>query len=228
MYFYDGQYFLLTLRRKIILFLIAISVISFGNGITIAANLGSAPWTASTVNLSETFNQGKFIFLLLEAIIAAIVAVLLTNKQHIKQSLGNVLFGVIFSFLVAQIASFFIPVLSKIPIPVLLIIDFFGIWCIGIGISIIQRSEFVMHPLDDLTNITRFKFFKGNATKGQISNFIFAIGISAVCFIFTKHISAIGVGTIYAFFFQGKNIAWGDKHIFKNLYHLDPTKVRTK
>lgn len=120
---------------------------------------------------------------------------------------------------------FFQPFIVGLPLIIKILIDLIGIWAIGVGISIIQRTNFVMHPLDGLTNLARFKFFHGSAPLGQISNFIVAVSISLVCWLISGKILGYGIGTLYCFFLQGNNIAWGDKHLFKHLLHIDPTKL---
>ncbi|WP_439425201.1 hypothetical protein ACKP2L_07315 [Oenococcus alcoholitolerans] len=225
MYFSDGQYFELTLKQKISYFFISLLIISIGNGISIAAQLGAAPWSASAVNLSLTTGQPIFLFLTIEALLAVVINAFLVDKVNWFKFFGNIIFGLLFSFLVSQTAKLMSGSVGSLPLIGKLVVDFIGIWMVGVGISVIQRANFVLHPLDSLTNLARFKFFHGSAPLGQFSNFIVAISISLICWLISGKIDSVGIGTAYSFFFQGNNIAWGDRHLFKNLLHIDPTKI---
>lgn len=225
MHYYNGQYFELTLKQKLIYFIIALLLNSFGNGLSIAAQLGSGPWAAAAVNLAYVSKLPIMLFLALEVIIAALINLILVEKIHWEKFFGNIIFGLLFSLIASEVANWFSPLISSFPFFLKIIIDFFGIWIIGISISLIQRDNFVLHPLDNLTNVCRFKFFHGSAPLGQISNFIVAIAISLICLAISKKIFSIGIGTIYSFVFQGTNIVWGDHHLFKHLLHVDPTKI---
>ncbi|EAV39030.1 hypothetical protein R5P91_05215 [Oenococcus oeni] len=225
MYYLNGEYFELTLKQKITYFFISLAIISFGNGLSIAAQLGAAPWSASAVNLANVTHLPTMLFLAIEAILAAVINLFMVEKINWRRAIGNVIFGLLFSLFVAEFANLFHPLLAPLSLIPKLIVDLFGIWCIGIGISVIQRANFVLHPLDNLTNVARFKFFRGSAPLGQLSNFIFAVTISLICWALSGKLLSYGIGTIYCFFLQGNNIAWGDKHLFKHLLHIDPTKI---
>ncbi len=141
----------------------------------------------------------------------------MVEKINWRRAIGNVIFGLLFSLFVAEFANLFHPLLAPLSLIPKLIVDLFGIWCIGIGISVIQRANFVLHPLDNLTNVARFKFFRGSAPLGQLSNFIFAVTISLICWALSGKLLSYGIGTIYCFFLQGNNIAWGI-NIFLSIY----------
>ncbi|MFT8324405.1 hypothetical protein [Oenococcus sicerae] len=225
MYYLNGDYYELTLKQKLSYFFISLTIISFGNGLSIAAAMGAAPWSAAAVNLSNITHLPTMLFLAIEAIFAAAVNLLLVDHIDWHRAAGNMVFGLLFSIFVAEFANFFQPFIVGLPLIIKILIDLIGIWAIGVGISIIQRTNFVMHPLDGLTNLARFKFFHGSAPLGQISNFIVAVSISLVCWLISGKILGYGIGTLYCFFLQGNNIAWGDKHLFKHLLHIDPTKL---
>ncbi|MGX7052162.1 hypothetical protein [Leuconostoc palmae] len=222
MYYIDGQFYQLGLKQKISFFIISLIINSFGNGLSVASSMGSAPWTAGAANLANLTGWQIGIFLAAFATIIAFLNMVLAMNFNWARLTGNIIFGLSFSFLVSLFSAFFISFgIHQLPWWIRLPIDFFAIWNIGVAISIYQRVNWVLHPLDDLTNILRFDYFHGNASKAQMSNFIVAILISLVAFIFSHQFVALGIGTIVSFFFQGKNIAWADKHIFKHLVHGD-------
>lgn len=222
MYYIDGQFYQLGLKQKISFFIVSLVINSFGNGLSVASDMGSAPWTASAANLANLTGWQIGIFLALFAIAVAFLNMFLAMNFNWPRLLGNVAFGLSFSFLVGLFSSLFINLgIHTLPWWLRLPIDFFAIWNIGVAISIYQRVNWVLHPLDDLTNILRFDYFHGNASKAQMSNFIVAIAISLITFLFTHQFVALGIGTIVSFLFQGRNIAWADKYIFKHLVHGD-------
>ncbi|MGX7042651.1 hypothetical protein [Leuconostoc holzapfelii] len=222
MYYIDGQFFQLGLKQKISFFAISLIINSFGNGLSVATAMGSAPWTAGAANLAHLTGWQIGLFLALFATVIAFLNMLLAMNFNWPRLLGNVLFGLSFSLLVGVFSNFFIQIgVQTLPWWARLPLDFFAIWNIGVAISIYQRVNWILHPLDDLTNILRFDYFHGNASKAQMSNFIVAIGISAVAFLISHQIVALGLGTLVSFFFQGRNIAWADRHLFKHLVHGD-------
>ena len=222
MYYIDGQFFQLGLKQKISFFAISLIINSFGNGLSVATAMGSAPWTAGAANLAHLTGWQIGLFLALFATVIAFLNMLLAMNFNWPRLLGNVLFGLSFSLLVGVFSNFFIQIgVQTLPWWARLPLDFFAIWNIGVAISIYQRVNWILHPLDDLTNILRFDYFHGNASKAQMSNFIVAIGISAAAFLISHQIVALGLGTLVSFFFQGRNIAWADRHLFKHLVHGD-------
>ncbi|MFT8812212.1 hypothetical protein [Oenococcus sp.] len=225
MYYSNGEYFELTFKQKLSYFFISLVIISLGNGLSIAAAMGAAPWSASAVNLANVTHLPTMLFLAIEAILAAVVNLFLVEHINWQRTCGNVIFGLLFSLFVAEFANLFRPLFVGLATIPKVVIDLFGIWCIGIGISVIQRANFVLHPLDNLTNVARFKFFHGSAPLGQLSNFVIAVSISLVCWAMSGQLLSYGIGTAYCFFLQGNNIAWGDRHLFKHLLHIDPTKI---
>lgn len=46
-------------------------------------------------------------------------------------------------------------------------LNFFGVFLIGVAISIYQRVNIVLHAQDDLFQIIRFRYTKGNATNSH-------------------------------------------------------------
>ncbi len=100
-----------------------------------------------------------------------------------------------------------------------LIIDIIAIIFVGCGVSITQRLQFILHPLDDLTNLTRFMFFNGNAGIAQIVNFAIPMVISFAMWAITGSIVAVNIGTLVSFFFQGLVISIADQRVIGHLDH---------
>ncbi len=222
MYYIDGQFYPLGLKQKISFFTISLVINSFGNGLSVATAMGSAPWTAGAANLAHITGWQIGIFLAIFATVVAFLNMWLAMSINWPRLIGNVFFGLSFSFLVSVFANFFISLgVDSLAWWWRLPLNFFSIWTIGVAISIYQRTNWILHPLDDLTNILRFDYFHGNASKAQMSNFIIAIAISLIALTDKHSVVALGIGTLFAFLFQGRNIAWTDRHIFKHLVHGD-------
>ncbi|MDF7637603.1 hypothetical protein PT274_04935 [Leuconostocaceae bacterium ESL0958] len=216
----NGRYFELSLRQIAFYFILSLTMDALGNGLSIATNLGSAPWTASAANVAHVTGLPIALFLAITTVLVATANVFFAKKFIWKRYFGNIAFGLAFSFMAGLFNSWFLalgvgtwPVWLKIPT------DLLALSIIGAGISIYQRVNFIMHPIDDLTNILRFSYFKGSAPKAQISNFIVAILISITCLLLSGSVVALNIGTAFAFFCQGFIIAWSDQHIFGHLVH---------
>ena len=98
------------------------------------------------------------------------------------------------------------------------LINFLGVTFIGVAISIYQRVNLVLHPADDLFQILRFRYFKGNATLAMWASYI-PPTIMALAAIPAMGLANFGLGTIFALLFQGGITGLADKLIFPKLKH---------
>ncbi len=99
--------------------------------------MGSAPWTASAANLSNTTGWQISIFLAITAVSVAFLNMWLAMRINWLRLLGNIFFGIAFSILVGVFANYFVSLgirqLSwwwRIPL------DLFGIWTIGVAMLV--------------------------------------------------------------------------------------------
>ena len=77
----------------------------------------------------------------------------------------------------------------------------------------------MLHPADDLMQIVRFKFFKGNSSLAQLVVFMPPIIAIIVSYALTHQIYAINIGTVFALLFQGGLVGIFDKIVFPDLKH---------
>ena len=82
----------------------------------------------------------------------------------------------------------------------------------------------MLHPVDDLMQIIRFKYFKGNATIAQLVVFMPPVIAIIVAVLVSHHIYAVNVGTIFALLFQGSLVGLADKYLFPSLKHQNLDK----
>jgi uncharacterized membrane protein YczE len=205
-----------------ILKLLTVSLLlnAIGNGLSISTNMGSAFWTASAANLANITGISISVFLISYGVLVTIVNALLVKKFNLIRSAGNLTFVLFFGTFVGIFTNFFNYLgVGKLPFVIRIPLDFIGIICIGLGVSIYQRISVVIHPVDEMTSIIRFNFLKGNVVKAQLVNFAFPIMLVSIIFITTHSLVAVNIGTIFALLFQGSIIAMGDKYLFKKLKH---------
>lgn len=220
MYHRDGRYFELSWRQIYFYFLLSLTLDALGNGLSVATNLGSAPWTAGAANLAHVTGVPISIYLAATTVLVAIANIFLAKKFVLQRFLGNITFGLLFSFLAGFFNTIFVQMgVRTVPLWLRIPLDLFGVAVVGVAISVYQRVNFILHPIDDMTNILRFSYFRGSAPKAQISNFIFAIGISLACWAYSGSIVSINIGTAVSFFLQGQIIAWSDNLVFPHLVH---------
>lgn len=98
------------------------------------------------------------------------------------------------------------------------LINFLGVTLIGVAISIYQRVNLVLHPADDLFQILRFRYFKGNATLSMWASYI-PPTIMALLALPRMGLANFGLGTIFALLFQGGITGLADRIIFPKLKH---------
>ena len=210
----------LTLQEKIYYLSISILLNTFGNALTISMNMGSSMWTAASVNISNYFPIQLGTVLLCNALLGIILNIMIDKKIDIPLSIGN--FAFIFPFSV--MVQFFVQGMGWLGLPGLpiwlrLVLNITGIFLIAIAISIYQRVNWIIHPLDELTNTIRFKFCNGNPVHAQLLTFSIPIAMLIIMFALSGHLYAVNLGTIAALLCQGSWIGWADKRVFASLPH---------
>lgn len=210
----------LTVSGDVIFLIISIMINSFGNALTVSLNLGSALWTASSVNLAHLFDFSLTGVLFWEGVAVVLSNALIIHKFDPRRILGNFVFMIPFSYLVGMITNLLSHTgLNTLPLVVKVILDLCGILFIAAGISIYQRVNIILHPNDDFMQIIRFKFFHGNAALAQTISFLVPVTIIALCVLGNHNIWAINIGTVFSFLFQGYFVGLSDKIIFPKLQH---------
>ncbi|KRL44955.1 hypothetical protein [Lacticaseibacillus manihotivorans] len=192
----------------------------FGNGMTVAMNLGSALWTSSAVNLSHAFDVSLLTILLIEGVAVVLFNAAVLGHLDWRRIAGNFIYMIPFSFLVSGFADLIkMTPLVTLPLVIRVALDLIGIMCIGCATSIYQRINVVLHPNDDFMQIIRFKFLHGNAAIAQPVSFLPPILIDILCVSFTHQIYAINIGTLFSLVAQGAVIGFADTHVFPKLKH---------
>lgn len=67
--------------------------------------------------------------------------------------------------------------------------------------------------------ILRFKYCRGNAGVAMWLSYIPPTVMAIIAYLINSKFQNFGLGTLFAFFFQGGITGWADKHIFPNLKH---------
>ena len=150
-------------------FIFSIFLNSLGNALTVAINLGSALWTAAAVNLSKVLPITLSVMLILSGSIVIVTNIIILGRFDFKRVLGNLIFMVPFSWLVGVFEVQLLKLhITHLPLWSQVILDCLGVVLIAVAISIYQRINWMLHPVDDLMQIIRFKYLQGNATVAQL------------------------------------------------------------
>lgn len=206
--------------RLLIYFIVSLMFNCLGNALTVALNLGSALWTAAAVNISDVTPVSLSMMLFIFGVLIIITNVILLNKIDVKRIIGNFIFMVPFSTLVGAFSPLLINVgITSLPLFLRVVLDCMGVVFISVAISIYQRINWMLHPADDLMQIVRFKFFKGNSSLAQLVVFMPPIIAIIVSYALTHQIYAINIGTVFALLFQGGLVGVFDKIVFPDLKH---------
>ena len=210
----------LSLKRKLYYLMISITLNTFGNALTVSMNMGSSMWTAGSVNVSRYLAVDLSWILMGNAILGILWNIWLDKEVDWKFIAGNIAFVLPFSTLVQMWVGIFAALgLPQLPWLARLLLDIGGIFLIAVAVSIYQRVNWIIHPLDEVTNTLRFRYCGGNPVKAQLLNFSVPISVMAVVFCLSGHLYAVNVGTIVVLLFQGAWIGWADKHVFSELPH---------
>lgn len=204
------------------LFYLGVSILinCFFNALTVATNMGSAIWTASGVNLAQALNIPLGTTLFLEGVVVAFANLLLLGEFDYFRLGRNLMFIIPFSYCLAGFEHLFIWIgVPNFPLWARLLLDLIGLVGVAQAVSIYQRANLIIHPNDDLPYILRFRFMKGSPVWSQWASNVPPILIILICWIITKKLSVINIGTVINIAFQGALIGWGDTHIFPKLHH---------
>lgn len=193
---------------------------AFGNGLTVATNLGTSPWTAAEVNLGHLFGVSVGWPMLIVGALTAVVNQLLLRHWDRWRLVGEIGFILCFSYLVdAFVARFTHLGVPQLPWGVKLVMCLAGIVIFCCAISLYQRANLIMHPNDDTTNIVRFGYFHGRVIVAQIVVFLVPLAMIAVTFALSHRIYSVNLGMAFCVLFNGPLIGFSDRHIWPRLHH---------
>lgn len=227
----------ISMSKAIAYFALSLVINSAGNVLTLVTSakihpsfLGAAYWSAAEANLGTAFHWNLFWAFLIMGFLTAVLNAVLIRHWDWKRIAGNMIFMVPFSALIQVFEDFFdgkypalfagLPEARSTGMIVLYIaLNFLGVAFIAVAISIYQRVNLVLHPADDLMQILRFRYFKGQAAKAMWASYIPPTIMAIVALVITRQFTNFGVGTIFAFLAQGGITGIADKVIFPKLTH---------
>ncbi|MGR5571681.1 fructose permease [Limosilactobacillus fermentum] len=224
----------ISMSASLAYFALSIVVNSMGNVLTLVTSshihpqfLGSAYWTAAENNLGYAVlgkgnSMALFWAFMILGMLTSVLNAILMHKWDWHRIFGNFLFMLPFSIFIQWFSNIFNRIMpdahSLLMIIFYVLINFLGVTFIGVAISIYQRVNLVLHPADDLFQILRFRYFKGNATLAMWASYI-PPTIMALAAIPAMGLANFGLGTIFALLFQGGITGLADKLIFPKLKH---------
>lgn len=227
----------ISMGKAIAYFALSLVINSAGNVLTLVTSakihpsfLGAAYWSAAEANLGTAFHWNLFWAFLIMGFLTAVLNAILIHHWDWKRIAGNMVFMVPFSALIQVFEDFFdgkypalfsgLPEARSLGMVILYVgLNFLGVAFISVAISIYQRVNLVLHPADDLMQILRFRYFKGNAAKAMWASYIPPTIMAIVALVITRTFTNFGLGTIFAFLAQGGITGIVDKVIFPRLKH---------
>ncbi|WP_367329325.1 hypothetical protein [Limosilactobacillus sp.] len=185
---------------------------ALGNGLTVATNVGTSPWTASEVNIAQLVGTSVGLPMFCVGVLVAIVNQLLIRQWDPLRFFGEIGFIACFSYFVNVFVAFFTWLgVPHLPFLLRAVLCFLGVATFCCAISIYQRANLVMHPNDDTTNILRFLYCHNRVVVAQLVNFIPPIVIMVVTFLISGH--------LFALLANGPLIGFFDRHVWHGLTH---------
>ncbi len=224
----------ISMAASIGYFAVSLVINSLGNVLTLVTSthihpsfLGSAYWTAAESNLGQALlgNNSQVLFwafLVLGMLVALINAGLMHHFEW-ERVLGNLAFLLPFSLFIQWFANIFNRIMpnaySPLMVTLYVLINFLGVVFMGTAISIYQRVNLVLHPADDLTQILRYRYCHGNATVAMWFSYVPPTIMGIIAALMTGSITNFGIGTLFAFLFQGSITGIADRIVFPKLKH---------
>ncbi|MFT8872094.1 MAG: DUF6198 family protein [Sporolactobacillus sp.] len=195
---------------------------AFGNALTIKAALGSAPWTAASLNLSNMFGMTVGEMLIIMGSVVLLGDDLLRRHWNGMRDVYNFLYVLSFGSVVDLWLKIMTPLnLDLLPFQAMACVT--GILCIGAALSIYFRVNLVLHPFDDLLKILREKYVHGNVVIAQYISLGIPLSLGLMIGLVRGHLLGISFGTVVSFLCTGYFILLFDKLIH---LHFENSKGR--
>ncbi|MFX3618972.1 MAG: YitT family protein [Sporolactobacillus sp.] len=185
---------------------------AFGNALTVKAALGSAPWTAASLNLSNIFGISVGNALIIMGFIVLVADDLLRKRWNGIKDFFNFLYVLSFGYVIDLWLSLMHPV-SFTNVFLRISVCVIGVMCIGAALSIYFRVNLVFHPFDDLLKILREKYLKGNVVLAQRISLGIPLTIALAIGLVRRQLIGINLGTAISFLCMGYFILFFDKMI---------------
>lgn len=145
---------------RILALVIGLVLNALGNGLTVATNVGTSPWTASEVNIGNLIHTTAGIPMFCAGVLVAITNQLPIHQWDKWRFFWEIGFIACFSYFVDVFVALFTWLgVGRLLFLIRTILCFIGVATFCCAISIYQRANLVMHPNDDTTNILRFLYF---------------------------------------------------------------------
>lgn len=209
-----------TMPTRVIALIVGLVLNALGSGLTVATNMGAAPWTAAEVNLAYVCHISIGLMIFLVGVLVTITNQLLIKRWDKYRFFGEIIFIASFSYF----TDVFINLFDWLKVPQLMVLwrilfCMLGIIIFCVAISLYQRANLVMHPNDDTTNILRFDYCKGRVVIAQLINFVVPIIAIIVSGLLMHHIYSVNIGTLLCIGFNGPIIGLADQHVWHGLNH---------
>ncbi|WP_445489136.1 YczE/YyaS/YitT family protein [Niallia sp. 03133] len=215
---------------RVILLVFSIILNALGNALTIKVALGSAPWTAASLNVSKGLGISVGSATIIIGSIILILDDVLRRKFNRIKDLYNFLYLMSFGYIIdLWLLSMRNVEFHHFSFRLFLCIA--GILMIGAAVSIYLRVDLVFHPCDDLLNILRRKYLNGNVIYAEIISLGLPLCISGIFGVVQNKIYGINIGTLISFMFLGFFIHFFDRTIQLNnrpIVQLQPYWERKK
>lgn len=208
------------LSTRILALALGLLINAFGNGLTVATNMGTSPWTASEVNIAHLLGTAVGWPMLIVGLLTAIANQILIRHWDGWRFVGEVAFISCFSYFVNTFVALFTRLgVPRLPLMPKLAVCLVGVVIFCCAISLYQRANLVMHPNDDTTNILRFLYLHGRVIIAQLINFLIPMLIIAITFLISHRIYSVNIGTVFCIFFNGPLIGLSDQYVWPSLHH---------
>ncbi|MFD1670692.1 hypothetical protein ACFQ5M_01135 [Agrilactobacillus yilanensis] len=223
---------------RLVMLIIALIIAGLTQALTITTELGATIWSASSLNILgaifQTADLSKIngyngTTMLIMSLLLGLLNMKLSPESDWGRFFRNLLFVVPFSYFIQFFVPFWQFIFEKIHpfIPndtawfgLMIFLDIVGLAGVALEISLYQRANLILHPIDDLTFILRFYYLKGNSTKSQLISFLIPATITLISVLLNHgQLISVGFGTVWAIFTQGPLIAFFDKHVCPSFKH---------
>lgn len=192
--------------KKVLLYLIGLFFLSLGVSFSIQADLGVSPVSSLAYAFSLSFHFSVGLMTVVTNIIFIITQIILSRQFELRDAIVQLIVAFLFGFFI----DITLLLLQLFPTPETLVMKFVFLLCsfiiIPIGLLFYFTPQFPLMPYDQLTHVIS-ETFKLKLSKAKIIGDLLNVVIAAiVCLVFVQSLGSVGIGTLLAAYFVGKNL----------------------
>lgn len=208
--------------KKYSLWIFSILVNSFGNYMLIKGNLGSGPWVAASMGISNAFGLQVGSCTIILNFLVYIPIIVISKKFEIFKMVGSFFVAYLFG----RFLDFFLNTLDWVhpeSLPVRALFFIIGNLILSCGISVYLRLNIAMNPFDQFLKTVN-DYLVPDMKKANYVYLGIPFILALVFGAYNRSLPGIGIGTLIMLLFNGAFIKFFNKKVIIPQHILTPRR----